>query len=92
MKKSFNSNNIELYLHCGQCLKEWKKGSTLSPRDYARTQVGWTKKGLQVWCNRHNCNIIHIDFQGHKLPADHTIPLNKIRKANNDKTKFKGKR
>lgn len=69
-----NENNIIAYLHCGKCLEEWKanhKGK-ISPKDFARTQSGWTKEGLQVWCNRHNCNILNIDFEGQKHPADTT--------------------
>ena len=29
-----NENNIELYLHCGKCLKEWKKKTDISPQEY----------------------------------------------------------
>ena len=25
-------------------------------------EVGWTNQGFQVWCTRHNTNVIHIDF------------------------------
>ena len=33
-----------------------------SPMSYSRFEVGWTKQGFQVWCTRHNTNVIHIDF------------------------------
>lgn len=32
-------------------------------------RVSFTDVGLQVWCLRHNCNVIHIDFEGRKHPA-----------------------
>ena len=34
--------------------------------------IGWTKLGLQVWCKKHNCNMMHIDFQGQQHPANLT--------------------
>lgn len=60
-------NNILMYLHCGLCLDEIPEG--ISPMDWSKSQVGWTKEGLQVWCNRHECNVMHIDFEGYKHPA-----------------------
>lgn len=71
-----NNNQIEMYLHCSLCLQEWeadpKIKTVMSPAEYARTQSGWTKQGLQVWCNRHECNVVHIDFEGQKHPANVT--------------------
>jgi hypothetical protein len=32
--------------------------------------VGFTDWGVQVWCRRHKVNVVHIDFQGQKIPAD----------------------
>ena len=63
-------NKIALYLHCALCAKEVPEG--ISPQEYSRTQAGWTKEGLQVWCNRHNVNVIHIDFEGAQHPANQT--------------------
>lgn len=60
-------NNITAYLHCGLCLKELPQG--VSPKDWARTSVGWTREGLQVWCIRHEVNILHVNFEGVKHPA-----------------------
>lgn len=65
-----NKLDIQLYLHCAQCLAETPPGS--SPKDHARLEVGWTMKGVQVWCNRHNCNVVNIDFQGATHPANTT--------------------
>jgi len=39
---------------------------------YQSVQVGWTKEGIQDWCKRHDCNMIHIDFEGKQHPADLT--------------------
>jgi len=73
-----NTNEIGMFLHCGLCVEEIKNGTagTDSPRDYARLEIGYTKPGIQVWCVRHNCNVVHIDFQG-KSP----FPANTGRKA-----------
>lgn len=65
---------INAYLHCAQCMTEYKAGfnadgpipSILSPRDYAHTQTGLTADGLQVWCNRHECNV--ADFSIRHVP------------------------
>ena len=63
-------NQIVSFMHCGKCLEE--KPSSLSPREWAQLEVGWTKQGLQVWCKRHECNVLHVDFEGQKHPADIT--------------------
>ena len=72
MSEFGNKLSIQLYLHCGKCLSELPCG--VSPEEYSNTQTGWTKQGLQVWCNRHDCNVVHIDFEGHKHRADTTAP------------------
>ena len=58
-------NQIEAYFHCAECLAELPKGE--SPKSYSQIQAGWTKKGFQVWCNRHDMNIMHVDFRGQKM-------------------------
>ena len=63
-----NENQIEMYHHCGMCLDE--KPADQSPKDWARIQTGWTRDGIQIWCTRHNVNVMHMDFQGQKHPAD----------------------
>lgn len=68
-----NENQIALYLHCGKCLSKLPKGK--SPQEWARTQCGWTVKGLQVWCTRCNCNVVNIDFEGQKHPANCTARI-----------------
>ena len=54
-------NWIKGYIHCRKCVSE-HKGQNVS--------VGWTTKGLQVWCDHHECNIMHVDFEGVTHPAD----------------------
>ena len=70
-----NDLAIVTYLHCGMCGKELAEGTTdadelVSPKEYQRIQAGWTPLGLQIWCTRHDVNIIHIDFERHKHPAN----------------------
>lgn len=61
------TNHIKMFFHCADCLEELPEGQ--SPADWARLAVGWTEVGLQVWCNRHEANIIHIHFDGQKHNA-----------------------
>lgn len=63
-----NADSIVMFLHCAKCFAE--KPPDLSPMEWSRTQTGFTKLGIQVWCNRHHCNIVHIDFEGQKHPAN----------------------
>ena len=70
MKKS-NENNIGMYLHCKICASAIPEGE--SPATHARIAVGWTPVGLQIWCARHDINIMHVDFEGVKHPADLSI-------------------
>jgi len=68
------TKSIVQFFHCGLCIEEVKvlaeRYGTASPREYARHEIGWTELGLQVWCVRHNVNLIHIDFEGHQHPAN----------------------
>ena len=58
-------NNIVSFIHCKLCLEEfYAQPSDLSPREYAQVEIGFTKPGIQVWCKRHEVNIMHIDFEG----------------------------
>lgn len=69
-------NEIELYFQCSLCMQELMELEIeQSPQEYQQIEVGWTKKGLQVWCKRHDCNIVHIDFEGQKHPANCEIAL-----------------
>lgn len=65
-----NKLSISAYMHCSKCLEELP--SDMSPQQYAAFDIGWTRQGLQVWCYRHKANIIHVDFEGMKHPANLT--------------------
>lgn len=58
-------SSITTFFHCRQCMAEKLPG--IAPREWARLEVGWTEKGVQVWCVRHNLNVIHIDFLTQKV-------------------------
>jgi hypothetical protein len=69
-------NSIVSFFHCGKCLREIPAGQ--SPRDWAQLEIGFTELGLQVWCKRHDVNVVHIDFEGQRHPAQlHTTPAPK---------------
>ena len=75
MDKDDNSNllyNITENLVCGQCHEEYCAGLTdsRSLQQYSMLDVGLTDIGLQVWCRRHDVNVVHVDFGGKKLEAD----------------------
>ena len=53
------------YLQCKLCLAELPDG--ISPSDFARQEVALTDVGIQVWCKRHECNIVQISFRDHGL-------------------------
>jgi hypothetical protein len=62
------TNSIVQFFHCRHCLAELPKGE--SPQGYASLEVGFTVLGVQVWCKRHDCNVVHVDFQNMSLPAN----------------------
>lgn len=65
-----NTLSINTFVHCGMCIDEWKELSGITPRDYAQLEIGWTELGFQVWCKRHEVNVMHVDFQGATHPAN----------------------
>ena len=60
-------NEIEMFFHCKKCLEELPPDT--SPREWVRIEAGWSKRGLQIWCVRHEMNIIHVDLMGQKVRA-----------------------
>lgn len=66
-------NQIVMYLHCGLCIEDYKREAALmgsaSPAQMARLNVGWTPRGIQVWCAKHDCNVVNVDFEGARHPA-----------------------
>lgn len=65
-----NDMQIKMFMHCGRCLSE--RPEHLSPREWAQLEIGWTAIGVQVWCKRHEVNIVHIDFEGVQHKANMT--------------------
>jgi hypothetical protein len=63
-----SDNCIQLYFHCRQCIEQMPSG--VSPAQWRQISVGFTELGIQAWCDRHDCNIFHIDFQGQQHPAN----------------------
>ena len=60
-----HGNHIEQFFHCTKCIKE--KPDDISPRDWIKNEVGWTTDGMQVWCIRHEMNVVEIDYKGQKV-------------------------
>jgi hypothetical protein len=54
-------NEILSFIHCRLCLEELPKDT--SPREWVKIEAGRTEHGLQVWCIRHEKNIVHIDMK-----------------------------
>ena len=52
---------IVQYIHCKTCCDI----KTLN--DKTKLAVGWTKEGLQVFCENCDQNIIDLDFKGQKM-------------------------
>ena len=65
-------NNIKEPIICAKCLDEMSQGLTdvKSLQDYSKFDIGFTDNGLQVWCRRHDLNVVHIDFEGMMPDAD----------------------
>jgi hypothetical protein len=62
------TNEIVSFMHCGRCLDEMP--DNFSPREWVQLEVGFTPLGIQIWCKRREANVMHMDFQGHKFPAN----------------------
>jgi hypothetical protein len=54
-------NRISQYFHCMNCISSGRKD---------KISVGWTPKGIQVWCDMCNQNVIAFDFKGQKIDYD----------------------
>lgn len=61
------------YFHCGKCLNDLSEESitdfrgrsvdfdpSVSPVRYSKLSVGATEEGIQIWCDRHDCEVGHI--------------------------------
>lgn len=59
---------IRQKFYCRQCVESCPAFMKL--REWVELEIGPTRYGWQVWCRRHQCNVIHIDFCGQTLPAN----------------------
>lgn len=66
-KAGVRHSMILTYIHCAMCCEEVPEG--VSMQEYALEEVGLTKVGIQIWCRRHNANILHLDFEGFRHPS-----------------------
>ena len=71
-KLSYLLNQIKEPIVCVKCSDEFMTGQTdaKSLQDYSRIDVGFTERGIQLWCQRHQINICHINFNGQKPEVD----------------------
>ena len=51
-------NQIKTYFNCRKCFAELPEGQSM--REYSRTQTGWTPIGIQVWCVRHDIEVVSL--------------------------------
>ncbi len=65
--KKARESKIHTHITCALCYEEIPNG--VSMKEYNEREVGFTTEGIQVWCMRHNCNIMHLDFDGQKMAA-----------------------
>lgn len=49
---------INAYIHCKTCFEK---------NQLQHLAVGWTKEGLQVFCETCNTNVADLDFLGQKV-------------------------
>lgn len=65
-------NYIYRFVHCSLCIEE--KPESVSPREYAHNEVGILKNGdIQVWCIRHEKNVVIFDMEKNELIFDPDI-------------------
>lgn len=71
-------NHIVMYKHCPDCLDE--RPGDVTPSEWARLNVGVTKEGMQIWCVRHDKNVMALDFHGQKITS-HFDPETPVRRS-----------
>ena len=49
---------ISLYFHCKSCFEAGRQ---------QKLAVGWTKEGIQVFCETDNMVVTDLDFMGQKI-------------------------
>lgn len=63
---------IQKPIVCVKCSAEFENGlsDAASLQNYSRLDVGFTKRGLQIFCRRHELNVCHLNFNNQKIDAD----------------------
>ena len=71
-KLSYLLNEIKKPIICVKCSNEFSSGSTdnKSLQAYSNLDVGFTDRGLQIWCRRHEVNVCHLKFEETQTEAD----------------------
>jgi hypothetical protein len=69
--KRFGQNGINNFCTCKFCFEDKPRG--VSTAEYSRLHVGFTTRGIQVWCARHEVNVIHLDFEGDPIKGSSTV-------------------
>ena len=66
-----NKGKAARYLLNDECITEYIRCDKCNNRDKSNLDVGFTVRGLQVWC--HSCfkSIIHIELNGELLADTH---------------------
>ncbi len=58
-----NKPDIVSYIHCRECMFDWSQTTrSVSPAEFQDNEVGFTQRGIQVWCRRHDKNVISLDI------------------------------
>mgnify|MGYP006188411573 CR=1 FL=1 len=57
---------------CTKCSDEFIAGTTdaRSMQEYMKVDLGFSDRGFQVWCQRHQVNVCHINFENKKPDVD----------------------
>lgn len=54
-------DEVELFIHCKRCYESKPKNKSI--RQYSKIEVGRTKYGILVWCQRHNIEVAHLPYE-----------------------------
>ena len=57
-------NEIMGVMHCKKCLDEKPGGDREDHAAHAQLDIGWTPEGIQVWCRRHDTNVLSLTLKG----------------------------
>ena len=58
--KNENMNEITTYFHCQKCVDGGMNPQSF--RESTNVSVGFSEIGIQVWCERHQEEVLHLNF------------------------------